>query len=364
MWAESYERDLRDVLALQAEVAQSIAREVRVKLTPQEQAHFAHVQPVDPEAYEAYLRGRYHWNRRSSAGLRKAIENFQQAVASDPTYALAKAGLADCFSSLGFWGFVAPDEGCGKAKGLAQKAVEMDRSLAEAHSSLAFPTILYDYDFVTAEREFNRSIELNPRYATAHHWLGLYLGLTGRYEEGYTEVKRAIGLDPQAIMYQTLGSILFFAARRYDQAIEQYEKALEMDPHLASSHCLLGLAYQHKSMDEPAIAAARRAVELSGGGTLFTAMLGVVQAAAGDRDEAEKVLVRLQEISKQQYVTPYAIARLCAALGNGDEALSWLETAFRERAAMMLCLKTDPELDGLRPDPRFQHLLRRMNFPT
>src|SRR6266436_1598116 len=151
LWAESYERDLRDVLTLQAEVAQAIAREIRVKLTPVDQARFAEVRAVDPDAYEAYLRGRYHWNRRSSEGLGKAIENFRQAVASDPTYASANAGLADCFSSLGFWSFVAPDEGCGKAKGIAQKALEMDRSLAEAHASLAFPTIFYDYDFVTAE---------------------------------------------------------------------------------------------------------------------------------------------------------------------------------------------------------------------
>jgi tetratricopeptide (TPR) repeat protein len=171
-------------------------------------------------------------------------------------------------------------------------------------------------------------------------------------------------LDPQAIMYQTLGSIFFFAARRYDQAIEQYEKALEMDPHLATTHCVLGLAYQYKAMHEPAIAATRKAVELSSGATFLTAMLGVVQAAAGDRDEAEKVLAQLQEISKQKYVTPYAMARLCAALGKRDEALRWLGTAYRERAALMVILRTDPEFDSLRSDPRFQDLLRRMNFPT
>ena len=363
LWAESYERDLRDVLALQAELAKAIAREIRVKLTPLDQARFAEVRTVDPEAYEAYLRGRYHWNRRSSEGLGKAAENFRQAITKDPTSPSAHAGLADCLSVLGFWGLVRPDDGCGKAKQFAQKALEIDASLAEAHASLAFATTFYDYDFVTAEREFNRSFELNQRYATAHHWFGLYLGFTGRYEEGYTELKRSIGLDPQAIMYQTLGTVFFFAARRYDQAIEQYDKALEMDPRLASTHCLLGLAYQHKSMHEPAIAAARKAVELSGGATLFTAMLGDVYAAAGYRDEAEKVLAQLQEISKQQYVTPYAMARLYAALGKQDEALRWLETAYRERAALMVCLKTDPEFDDMRSDPRFEDLLRRMNFP-
>src|SRR5438552_93711 len=166
LWAESYERGLRDVLTLQAEVAKAIAREVRVKIAPQEQANLAQPQPVDPEAYEAHLKGRYHWNRRSGEALPKAVQYFQQAIAKDPTYAAAYSGLADCLSVLGYWGLVPPDEGCGKAKGLAHKALEMDHSLAEANASLAFATMFYDFDFVTVEREFERSIELNPRYGT------------------------------------------------------------------------------------------------------------------------------------------------------------------------------------------------------
>jgi TolB-like protein/Tfp pilus assembly protein PilF len=362
LWAESYERDLRDVLALQSELARAIAREIRIKLTPVDQARFADA-PVNPEAYDAYLRGRYHWNRRSSEGLVKAIEKFRDATAKDPTYPSAYAGLADCLAVLGFWGAVPPNEGCGKAKELAQKALDINPSLAEAHASLAFSITFYDYDFITAEREFNRSIELDPRYATGHYWFGFCLGMTGRYEEGYTELRRAIGLDPHAIMYQTLGSAFFFAARRYDQAVEQYKKALELDPLLASTYCLLGLAYSCKSLHEPAIASARKAVELSDGSALFTALLGDVYAAAGYRDEAEKILGQLQELSKQRYVTPYAVARLYAALGKQDEALRWLETAYRERAALMVCLKTDPGFDDLRPDLRFQNVLRRMNFP-
>jgi len=363
LWAESYERDLRDVLALQSELARAIAREIRIKLTPVDQARFADA-PVNPEAYDAYLRGRYHWNRRSSEGLVKAIENFRDAIAKDPTYPSAYAGLADCLAVLGFWGAVPPNEGCGKAKELAQKALDMNPSLAEAHASLAFSITFYDYDFITAEREFNRSIELDPRYATGHYWFGFCLGMTGRYEEGYTELRRAIGLDPHAIMYQTLGTVFFFAARRYDQAVEQYKKALELDPLLASTYCLLGLAYSCKSLHERAIASARKAVELSDGSALFTALLGDVYASAGYRDEAEKILGQLQELSKQRYVTPYAVARLYAALGKQDEALRWLETAYRERAALMVCLKTDPGFDDLRPDPRFQNVLRRMNFPA
>src|SRR2546426_2958388 len=204
-WAESYERDLRDVLALQTEVAQAIAREIRIKLTPLDQARFAEVVPVEPDAYEAYLRGRYHWNRRSGEGLGKAIHYFQQTIAEDPTYAAAYSGLADCLSALGWWGFVSPNEGCGRAKKLALQAVELDPSLSEARASLAWASMLYDYDFAAAEREFERSVELNPHYPTAHQWFGLYLAMMGRYEEAYTELKRAIRLDPHPIMNQTLG---------------------------------------------------------------------------------------------------------------------------------------------------------------
>ncbi len=364
LWADSYERDLRNVLALQSEVAQAIAREVQVKLTPQEQAHFAEAHPVDPEAYEAYLKGRYHWNRRRGEELPKAVRCFQQAIAKDPGYAAAYAGLADSLSSLGTWSFVPPNEGCAKAKGLALRALEMDPGLAEAHVALAWATAWYDYDFVAAEREFERAIELNPRYPTAHYWFGFYLALMGRYEEGYTELKRAIRLDPlSGVMHWGLGFV-FWCSRRYDQAIEQSEKALELDASFAPAHALLGWAYPYKSLHEPAITCLREAVELSHGASQWVGSLGEAYALAGYWDEAQKILEQLQEISKQRYVTPYVVGRIYAALGQKDEALRWLETAYQERAAWMVFLKTDPRFDDLRRDPRFQDLLRRMNFPS
>src|SRR5438552_2310460 len=364
LWAESYERDLRDVLTLQSEVAKAIAREVRVKIAPQEQANLAQPQPVDPEAYEAHLKGRYHWNRRSGEALPKAVQYFQQAIAKDPTYAAAYSGLADCLSVLGYWGLVPPDEGCGKAKGLADKALEMDHSLAEAHASLAFATMFYDFDFVTAEREFERSIELNPRSGMAHQWFGLSLGYMGRYEEGFTEVKRAVRLDPHPITFQILGTVLFFAARRCNQAAEQFEKVLEADASFAQAYSMLGLTYAYLSKPEPGIAHARKAVELSKGAPFFVAFLGAVYAAAGYREEAQNILDQLQELTKQQYVQPYAVAVLCAALGKENEALRWLETACLGHDPLMVCLKTDPRFDNLRSDPRLQDLLRRMNFPA
>ncbi len=363
LWAESYEQDLRDVLALQAEVAQAIAREIRVKLTAIDQARFAEVYPVEPDAYEAYLRGRYHWNRRNAEGLGKAIQYFQQAIAEDGTYAAAHSGLADCLSNLSWLCFVSPENGCGKAKELALRALEMNPSLAETHASLAWATLLYDHDFRAAEGEFERSVELNPRYAHAHHWFGFYLGLTGRYEEGYTELKRAIRLDPHfSNMHFGLGFVSLYA-RRYDHAIEEFEKTLELDPNSAQAHWGLGSAYLCKSLHERAIAAHRKAVELSRDAPIAVVSLGEAYAAAGQSDEAYKILEQLKELSKQRYVMPYFVGRIYAALGKKDEALHWLETAYQERDVWMVFLKTDPRLDDLRSDPRFQDLLRRMNFP-
>lgn len=363
LWAESYDRDLRDVLTLQAELAQAIAREVQVQLTTRERTSFAQAQPVDPEAYEAYLKGRYYWNRRSREALPKGVQSFQEAISRDPTYAAAYAGLADCLSTLGALGFVSPGQSCGKAKGLAVRALELEPDLPEAHASLAWATTWYDYDFVVAEREFERSIELNPRYATAHLWFGFYLGMMGRYEEGYTELKRAIRLDPlSSNVHWALGFVYWFS-RRYDQAIEECEKALRLDPNLAQAHMLLGHAYLYKSKHESTIAAMKKGLELSAGTASYAASLAEAYAAAGYRDEAQKVLDELQEFSRTQYLSPYVVARVYTALDQREEAFRCLETAYEERAAWMAWLNVEPRFDNLRPDPRFRDLLRRMHFP-
>jgi len=256
-----------------------------------------------------------------------------------------------------------PDGGCGKAKGLALRALEIDRSLAEAHASLAMAATFYDYDFSVAEREFERSIELDPRYATAHEWFGFYLSLMGRCEEAYTEVKRAIRLDPcSSVMHWALGFV-YWRARRYDQAIEQHEKALDLDPNFTQSHWGNGVACLDKGAHERAISALLTARDLSHGAPIIVAYLGAAYAAAGQRDEAQRILHELQEPS-QRYVSPYLFARICAALEQRDEALGWLETAYLKRAEWMPGLLTEAGFDGLRDDPRFQDLVRRMKFPS
>ena len=364
LWAESYERDMRNILALQSEVAQAIAREVQVKLTPQEQARLVEMHPVDPEAYEAYLKGRYHWNKRNTEDFPKAVKYFQQAIAQDPNYAIAYAGLADSLSIIGFWCLVPPGEGCGRAKGLALKAVEMDPSLAEAHVSLAWSTMLYDYDFSTAKKEFEMAIQLNPRFALAHQWFGFYLATMGHYEEGYAELKRAIHLDPCSSIIHWTSGFVYWRARQFDRAIEQHEKALELNLHSAQWHWGLGVACLDKCLHERAIAALQTADNLSPSVPIIIGYLGAAHAAAGHLDAAQKMLEQLNELSKQRRVTSYVAGRICAALGKKDEAIRWLEIAYRQRDPWMLLLKTETGFDDLRSEPRFQELMRRMNFPS
>jgi TolB-like protein/Tfp pilus assembly protein PilF len=364
LWAESYERDLRNVLAVQSDVARAIAREVQVKLTPQEEAQLAQAGPINPEAYEDYLKGRYYWNRRTQEGHSKAAHYFQQAIAKDPGFAAALAGLADCFSGLGCFGIVPPADGCEKAKSIALQALQMDRSLGETHASLAWATMWCDYDFKTAEREFERSIELSPRYATAHSWFGYYLGLMGRFEEAFTELKRAIRLDPLSSVIQWALGFVYWMARRYDAAIEQFEKTLEFDPGFAWAHGLLAWAYVGESMWEPAITAANTGIQKLPSSTVLLATLGEVYAASGKGDEAQKILNQLQNPENRQYVSPYMLARIYIALGKNDDAFHWLETAYHTRAAAIAYLKVDAQLDKLRSDPRFRELMRRMNFPA
>jgi serine/threonine-protein kinase len=363
LWARNYERDLRDVLALQAEVAQAIASEIKIKLTPQEQARLARARPVSPEAHEAYLKGRYYWNLRTEQGLKKSLDYFQQAIEKDPGYALAYVGLADSYDVLTTWGLMAPREAYPRVKAAALKALGMDENLAEAHASLGDAREEYDWDWVGAEKEYNRAIELNPGYARAHQGYAEHLSEMGRHNEAIAEIKRAQELDPLSLIINAIVGDIFFHARRYDEAIAQCQRTLELNAGFHPAHLYLGWAYEQKKLYDEAISEYRKAIALEPGSPTVATDLAGGYAAAGRRTEALKIISNLQELSKQRYVPSYGIAQVYTALGDFGQAFAWLEKAYEEHPYELLYLKVDPRNDPLRSDPRFQDLLRRMNFP-
>jgi serine/threonine protein kinase/Tfp pilus assembly protein PilF len=363
LWADSYERDLSDVLGLQGEVARAIADQIEIKLTPQEQARLASTRSVDPEAHEAYLKGRYRWNKKTEAGFKKAIEHFQQAVEMDPVYAPAYAGLADSYNMLAAESILSPKEAYPRAKAAAVKALEIDETLGEAHTSLASIRENSDWDWAGAEREYRRAIELNPGYPTVHEWYASFLRNMGRVDEAVAEIKQAQELDPLSLpIRETFGRILI-SARLYDQVIDQDRRLAELYSNHAPAHRVLGWAYLQKGMYEEAIAEFQMAQRLFGDKPETVAALGHAYAAVGKRTEALQRLDQLKGMSERGYVPSFYIALLYVALGGEDQAFSWLEKAYDERHPSLVWLKMEPRADPLRPDPRFQDLLRRMNFP-
>jgi TolB-like protein/DNA-binding winged helix-turn-helix (wHTH) protein/Tfp pilus assembly protein PilF len=362
LWAETYESQLGDVLALQSQVASAIVNEIRINLTPEEQQRLASTRSVSAESYEAYLKGRYYWNKRSQEGLTKAIEYFQLATEKDPHYALAFAGLADCYSIIGsaIVGTVPSQDVAPKAKAAALKALELDDTLAEAQTSLATVRFNYDWDWPGASQGFQRSIELNPSYATAYQRYSLYLMAMGRTKESLAEMTRARELDPLSIsMNFSLGWRLYMA-RKYDQAIEQLQNTLEMDPNFALPRMVLGQAYEQKHAYPQALAELQKAVSISHDSPQMLGALGHAYGASGNRSEAEKVLAQLMEQSKRQYVSPFYVAIVYVGLPENDKAVDWLEKAYQDRSNAIVFGKVDPQLDPLRSTPRFQALLHRL----
>ena len=362
LWAESYERDLGDILGLQSDVAQAIGDEIRVKLTPQEQARLASVRPVHPEAYEAYLKGRYFWNKRTKEALQKGVRYFERAIEKDPGYAVGYAGLADCYLRLLDYNYLSPHEASARANAAAVKALQIDETLADAHTSLGHLG-LHGFNWQTAEKEFKRAIELNPGYGTAHFYYANLLAALGRHAEAIAEAKRAQELDPVAPSASLNAAVIFYLARQYEQAIEQAEKALEMDPNFAPVYYYLGLAYEQKGIYGKAIATFQKAIAPSGRGPGSMAALAHAYGVAGKRSEALKLLKELKDLSKRQYVSPYDFALLFLGLGEKDQAFVWLVKAYEERSSGLPFLKVDPRLDALHSHRRFIDLVRRMDFP-
>lgn len=364
LWVESFDRKLTDIFAVESEIAKMVADRLQAKLTGSEQNALA-ARPTDnAEAYQLYLRGRFFWNKRTAAGLKTAIDYFDQAISKDPNYALAYAGLADAYVLMSGFAAASPKESLPKAKAAAEKALELDNTLGEAHASLAQALFAYDFDFEEANREFRRAIELNPNYATAHQWYAQSgLAPLGQFDDAIAEMKRALEMDPLSVIINAdLGSV-FFHARRYDEAIEQLRKTLEMEPGFYYAHWNLGQALEVKGLVKEAIGQYEKASALNDD-PLSLALLGHLYAKIGRKDEALKILERLRESSKQGYVTPYYFALIHLGLGQKDETMRFLEETFEARDGYNIgYIKSDPLLDPLRGDPRFEALVAKVYAP-
>lgn len=362
LWAENYERPVTDIFAVQSEVADKVAASLAVKLLAGRQGALSRPATNNPEAHEAYLRGRYNWEKRTKEGLEKAAEYFKQAIELDPAYALAYTGLADSYIVMPWFAYVQPREVYPKARAAALKALEIDDALAEAHASLGYIYGL-DWNWSGADSEFKRALDLNPGYAVAHQWYGAHLANIGRFDEAIAEGARAQELDPYSlIIIRELGSTFYFA-RRYEEAVKQYRKALALDPDFAPARSFLGLAYTQLGDHQRAIAEGLAAVRLTGHAPGRLAALGRSYAAAGQIKEAESILGQLEQLSKTAYVSTFNTAAIYVTLGNKEQALGLLEAAFKAHDPELIRLKRDPFLDPLRTDSRFQDLMRRMKFP-
>jgi len=363
LWSQSYEGELRDTLALQSKVAKAIADQIQINLNPREQAALKSAKVVNPQAYVSYLKGRYFWNKRSAESLKVALAYFSQAIDEDPTYAQAYSGLSDTYALLGDWQYavMTPKEALPKAKAAAIKALELDSALGEAHNSLAYCLDGFDWNFDSAGKEFLRAIELNPGYATAHHWYAWHLALLHRYDEALVEMRKAESLDPLSLVINADLAELLALAHSYDESIQQSRKTIEMDPNFGLAHNHLGQAYLQKHMYPEAIAELQKAVQLSGGGPTCMANLARADVASGNRSEAEKLLSDLKKRSSPGYSHGSEIAVIYASLGDPDQAINWLEKGFEERFNPGVLLR--PGLDPLRSDPRFHDLVRRIGLP-
>ncbi|MFN2511907.1 MAG: tetratricopeptide repeat protein [Pyrinomonadaceae bacterium] len=362
LWGEQYNCKPSDLLALQEEISSEISEKLRIRLTGEEKERLTKRHTKDTEAYQLYLKGCYFLNKYTKEDGEKGLDYFRRAIAIDPDYSLAYVGLADYYYRVSTT-YLPPREALPKARAAAMKALELDDTLAEAHTSLAYTMMLYDWDWAGAEAEFKRAIVLKPGYAAAHRWYGIYLLFVGRFDESLAEIERAHELDPLSLQVNVSLAAPFYFSRQYEQAIEQFLRTLEMDQSFWPAHYLLGWVYEERGEFSKAIEEFQRAKKLDDT-PMILAGLGYAYAGAGNLSAAQKVLDELKGLAKKRYVSPYFIAIVHAGRGEKDEALEWLEKASDDRSEMLAWLKVAPELDRLRPDPRFASLMRRVGFAT
>jgi TolB-like protein len=362
LWSNAFERPLGDVLDLQRDVSSAIAEELRTQLTPRERVGLAGARPVLPAAYEAYLRGRHFWNKRTPEGMSRAIASFQESIDADPLYAPAWAGLADCHNLLGLFRWQHSSEAFARAHAAAARALELDPDLAQGYTSLACALQYYDWDWPKADEAFRRAITLHPGYATARQWYADFLVGLARFDEAFVEARRAIELDPLSPAVGTaLGDALYYA-RRYEESIERYQRILDLDPDYRWARMNVGRALQELGRHEEAIKIFEATHRAAGMSLSDSPMLAHAYAAAGDRARAAAMLPRVLEGWREDRVSPYSVANIYVALRDLDQAFAWLERAFEDRDRMMVNLRVHPRLDPLRADPRLASLLARMNL--
>lgn len=364
LWAQEYEREMSDILALTSEMARALVEEIRVQLTPEETQRLAGGGTVNPEAYEAYLKGHYFWNQRTEEGFARGLSYLQQAVSLDPNYPMAYVTLADLFDSMGFFNVLSPQQAYPQAKRMAEKALQLDPALGEAHASLGSSRNDFDWDWAGAEQSFQRAIALNPNYAPAHQRYAAHLAVMRRFAEARVEIERAHELAPLDKALQADG-IAYYYARDYASVIRQANKVLELDPNFPLAHIWLGMAYQQTGKYAEAAEEFQKAKALPGE-TLqvtATALLAHANGRAGKQGEARRGINELRRLSGQRYVSPGFFSLAYVGLGDRENAFQWMEKAYQERSPLMVRIQTEPMLDGVRDDPRFQDFLRRMKFP-
>ena len=363
LWAQIYEGDLSDTLALQNRVARAIVEQIEATLNQQERAALEKSNTVNPDAYEAYLKGRYFWNKRTGEGLQKAMDYFNRAIDKDPNYPQAYVGLADTYALAGDWeyGILSAQDAFSRAKAAATHALKLDDNLGEAHTSLAFAFDLYDWDWEAAENHYKRAIALNPGYATAHHWYAWHLMVMGRTAEGIAELRKAQSLDPLSLIISADLADALCIAHRYEESVQQSRKTLDMDPNFAVAHYQLGQAFQQMHMQSASFAELQKAVELSRGNTAFESNLAYAYAVSGRKEEAIRIAKDLESEQGRSSVADSNIAMIYVGLGNNDQAMIWLNKAYQARFNPSILLR--PAFDPLRSNPGFQNLLSRIGLP-
>lgn len=362
LWADTFDRKFTDVFALEDALADMAAQSIRLKLTGAETLKFTKRSTENPEAYEAYMKGRYFWNKRTDSGLKKGLDYFQQAIKLDPGFAEAYVGVADSYAMLGLYAVVPPTQAFPAAKDAATRALQMDDSLATAHATLGFINFYYDWNVSVAGNEFRRALSENPHYAMAHSWYGESLAAKGDYPEAVLEAQRALQDDPLSMIVSSNAGWTFALAGQYDRAVETLKKAIEIDPAFPRTHFRLAEVYEQRGQYALAIPEFEQAVLLSGGDPYYEGSLGHAYGASGNSEKARRVLQNLQSRPADQYVPPYAVALVYASLGEKDQAFQWLHKAVEDRSTPMVFFRSDPELTTLRPDARFAPLAQLVNF--